>query len=268
MQSVARDLMAASGIEAPEARSLLAFVLDVPRESLLAQPLRGIEATAASRFRELCARRLAGEPMAYLLGQREFYGRCFRVDRAVLIPRPETECLIDLALDVLSGLDGPTVVDLGTGSGCIAITLALERPDAVLWATDLSEQALELARANAGELGAAVTFLGADWYGTALGRFDLIVSNPPYIATDDPHLTALRHEPRRALTDDQDGLSCLRSIIGQAVNHLTERGALLVEHGYDQGEAVRELMQQSGLRSIQTRTDLAGLERACLGRRG
>jgi release factor glutamine methyltransferase len=265
--ATARELIAASGIAVSEARSLLAFVLDLTRESLIARPLRGIEDAAALRFRELCRRRGAGEPMAYLLGQREFFGRFFRVDRSVLIPRPETECLIDLALDLLAGLDRPSVVDLGTGSGCIGITLALERPDAAVWATDVSDQALELARANARELGAEVTFLNADWYAPAAGRFDLIVSNPPYIAGGDPHLIGLQDEPRQALTDDCDGLSCLRAIIGQASNHLTERGVLLVEHGYDQGAAVRDLMRQSGLRSIQTRTDLAGLERACLARR-
>jgi release factor glutamine methyltransferase len=205
--------------------------------------------------------------MAYLVGQREFFGRCFRVDRSVLIPRPETECLIETALDLLSGQDRPSVVDLGTGSGCIGITLALERPDAAVWATDVSHQALELARANACALGAEVRFLNADWYGAALGRFDLIVSNPPYIAAGDPHLAALRDEPRQALTDDRDGLSCLRAIIGQARTHLTGHGALLVEHGHDQGDAVRGLMRQNGLRSIQTHTDLAGLERACLARR-
>jgi release factor glutamine methyltransferase len=265
--AAARELIAASGIAVPEARSLLALVLGVARESLIAQPLRNVDDTAASRFRDLCQRRLAGEPMAYLLGQREFFGRCFRVDRSVLIPRPETECLIDLALEVLCGLDRPSVVDLGTGSGCIGITLALERPDAAVWATDVSDQALELARANACELGAEVTFLNADWYGPDLGRFDLIVSNPPYIAGGDPHLAGLPDEPRRALTDDRDGLSCLRAIIGQAGTHLTERGMLLVEHGYDQGAAVRDLMRRNGLRSVQTRTDLAGLERACLARR-
>jgi|SRR5882757_5840520 len=267
LPSNAGDLIAASRIAAPEARSLLACALGVARESLIAQPQRDVGPAPASHFRDLCARRLAGEPMAYLLGQREFFGRQFRVDRSVLIPRPETECLVDQALDLLTGLAGPSLLDLGTGCGCIAITLALERPDAVAWATDVSDQALDVARANAATLGAVVTFLNADWYGAALGRFDLLVSNPPYIAADDPHLAALGEEPLLALTDDGDGLSCLRAIIAQASGHLSERGVLLVEHGYDQGSAVRALMQQNGLRSIQTRNDLAGIERMCLARR-
>ena len=265
--AAAHQLIATSGLAEFEARALLALVLDLARESLIAHPSRAVGETAAARFRELCQRRRAGEPMAYLLGAREFFGRRFRVDRSVLVPRPETECLIDLALQVLSGQSRPSVLDLGTGSGCIAITLALERPDAVLWATDVSKPALDLARTNARELGAHVRFLNGDWYGAAPGRFDLIVSNPPYIAGGDPHLAALHDEPRLALTDGYDGLSCLRLIIGQAGAHLTGHGALVVEHGHDQGAAVRELLQQNGLRSIRTCTDLAGLERACLARR-
>jgi release factor glutamine methyltransferase len=260
-------LIRSAGIAASEARALLAFVLEASRESLIAQPQREIGAAAAGRFRRLCGRRLAGEPIAYLLGQREFFGRPFKVGSSVLIPRPETECLVELALQQLSGLAEARVIDLGTGSGCIAITLALERPDAQVWGTDVSDQALELAKTNARELGARVAFVKGDWYAPADGRFDLVVSNPPYIAAADPHLAELRCEPRGALTDGRDGLSCLRAIIGQAGAHLTERGVLLVEHGYDQGAAVRELMQKSGLRSAQTHTDLAGLERVCLARR-
>jgi release factor glutamine methyltransferase len=242
-------------------------VLDATRESLIAQPRREAPAGAAARLRELSGRRLAGEPMAYLLGQREFFGRPFRVDRSVLIPRPETECLVEAALQQLQGQSAPSVIDLGTGSGCIAITLALERPDAGMWATDVSEPALELARTNAAALGARVQFLHGHWYAAAGRRFDLIVANPPYVAAGDPHLAELGCEPSAALTDGGDGLSCLRAIIEQAQAHLNERGALLVEHGYDQGAAVRALMWQNGFQSIFTRTDLAGLERICVARR-
>ena len=185
------DLIGTSGIASPEARSLLAFVLDVTRESLIAQPQRQVSASAAIRFSDLCTRRLVGEPMAYLLGQREFFGRRFRVDRSVLIPRPETECLVEAALQALRGQHGPSVIDLGTGSGCIAITLALEQANAEVWATDVSEPALDLARINAAELGARVQFLLGDWYAPARRRFDLIVSNPPYIVAGDPHLAEL-----------------------------------------------------------------------------
>jgi release factor glutamine methyltransferase len=264
----ARDLIASSGIAASEARSLLAFALDTTRESLIAQPQRQVTASAAARFRDLCAKRLAGEPIAYLLGEREFFGRSFRVDRSVLIPRPETECLVEAALQALKGLDRPSVLDLGTGSGCIAITLALERPDADVSATDVSEPSLELARTNAAALGARVAFVHADWYVPNGRRFDLVVSNPPYVAADDPHLAELGYEPREALTDGGDGLACLRQIIGQAPAHLSSRGALLVEHGFDQGGAVRAMMIESGFGSVRTLADLAGVERVCYARLG
>jgi release factor glutamine methyltransferase len=266
-RSTVTALIAASGLPASEARALLAFVLDATRESLIARPQRQIPPGAAARLRELCGRRLAGEPMAYLLGQREFFGRPFRVGRSVLIPRPETECLVEAALQQLEDESAPSVIDLGTGSGCIAITLALERPDAELWATDVSEPALELARTNAAELGARVQFLRGHWYAPAQRHFDLIVSNPPYIAAGDPHLAELGCEPSGALTDGGDGLSCLRAIIEQAGEHLNERGALLVEHGYDQGAAARALMRQNGFQCVFTRTDLAGLERVCVALR-
>ena len=263
-----RELIAASGIDPSEARALLAFVLQAPLESLIAHPQRAVPPVQAARFAELCARRRRGEPVAYLRAEREFYGRVFRVDPAVLIPRPETECLVEAALQALRDLPQPSVIDLGTGSGCIAITLALERPDADVWATDTSEAALALARGNAAALGARVRFLHGHWYAGAGRRFDLIVSNPPYVAADDPHLADLEFEPLQALTDGADGLGCLRAIIAQAPAHLSARGALLVEHGWNQGAAVRALMTQIGLGQASTLTDLAGLERACLARSG
>jgi release factor glutamine methyltransferase len=263
----AAELIAASSLPAPEARSLLAFALGATRESLIAHPRRPVGAGDAARFRRLCERRSAGEPMAYLLGEREFFGRRFRVDRSVLIPRPETECLVEAALRALQGLSRPRVIDLGTGSGCIAVTLALERTDARVCATEVSAAALELAQANAAQLGAHVELLHGNWYEAAHWRFDLIVSNPPYVAAGDPHLAALGCEPRSALTDGADGLGCLRAIIEQADGHLTEQGTLLVEHGYDQGAAVRALMRQNGFRSVQTLPDLAGLDRVCQARR-
>jgi release factor glutamine methyltransferase len=267
-ESLARDLIESASIVASEARSLLAFVLDTSRESLIAHPRRQVPASAAARFRDLCARRLDGEPIAYLLSEREFFGRRFRVDPSVLIPRPETECLVEAALEEMKGRGRPGVLDVGTGSGCIAITLALERPDADVSATDVSEAALELARSNATALGARVGFIHADWYAPAGQRFDLVVSNPPYVAADDPHLAELAREPREALTDGGDGLACLRAIIGQAPAHLISGGALLVEHGYDQGAAVRAMMIENGFGSVRTLTDLAGVERVCQGRLG
>ena len=259
---LARELIAACGIPVAEARMLLAHVLGVARVSLIARPSMPVPAAAATQFHDLCRRRAAGEPVAYLLGEREFFGRAFSVDASVLVPRPETEGVVALALELLHGRHDPTLVDLGTGSGCIAITLALERPNAQVWATDLSLAALQRAGANADLLRARVNFVHSNWYVDLPGRFDLIVSNPPYIAAGDRHLATLTAEPKMALTDDGDGLSCLRTVIAGAADHLTGGGALLVEHGFDQATDVRRLMEQSGLRAAQTRTDLAGLERA------
>jgi len=256
-----RDLIAASGIAVPEARALLAHVLGVPREALISQPSDPVPAAAAAQFRNLCQRRLQSQPVAYLLGEREFFGRRFAVDASVLVPRPETEGLVELALELLAGRPAPALIDLGTGSGCIAVTLALERPDARVWASDISHAALERARGNAAALGARVNFVRADWYSGLAGRFDLIACNPPYIAPHDPHLAALTAEPRIALTDERDGTACLQAVIAGAAGRLYDGGVLLVEHGYDQADAVRALMQSHGLHAAQTRADLAGLAR-------
>lgn len=254
-------LLAASGLPAAEARALLAHVLGAPREALIARPQQAVAASAADRFAALAARRRAGEPLAYLLGEREFYGRAFGVDANVLVPRPETETLVTLALTRLQALAAPRVLDLGTGSGCIAITLALQCPRATVVATDASLDALAVARANAERLAARVAFAHGDWYRAVEGRFDLIVSNPPYVAEGDPHLAELRHEPPLALTAGADGLACLRTIIAGAPTHLTPGGWLLVEHGYGQGAAVRELFRAAGFAAIATERDLAGIER-------
>ena len=260
----AGDLIASSGIVASEARALLAFALGATRESLIAQPQRAIPAAIVASFRDLCRRRLAGEPMAYLQAEREFFGRRFRVDRSVLIPRPETECLVEAALQQLRPRKRPSVLDLGTGSGCIAITIALERADAEVSATELSESALELARVNAAALGATVEFIHGNWYAPVRQLYDLIVSNPPYVAVNDPHLAELACEPATALTDGADGLGCLRTVIEGAPACLNGQGALLVEHGYDQGAQVRAMATSSGFRSVRTLIDLAGVERVCV----
>ncbi|HEY4038928.1 MAG TPA: peptide chain release factor N(5)-glutamine methyltransferase [Burkholderiaceae bacterium] len=260
----AGELIASSGILASEARTLLAFALNATRESLIAHPQLQVPPGAADRFRALCRRRQAGEPMAYLRMEREFFGRRFRVDPAVLIPRPETECLVQAALEALKQFHRPSVLDLGTGSGCIAITLALERADAEVSATDLSEAALELARANAVALGARVEFIHGNWYGPIRRRYDLIVSNPPYVAVNDPHLAELANEPLAALTDGADGLTCLRAVLDGAPACLTSQGTLLIEHGYDQGALVRAMATSKGFRAVRTRVDLAGADRICI----
>lgn len=260
-------LLAASALPAAEARALLACATGATRESLIAFPERAVGADAAQCFAALAARRRAGEPMAYLLGVQEFYGRPFRVTPAVLIPRPETELLVDLALEALRATARPRVLELGTGSGCIALTLALARPDAWIVATDASTAALAVVHANARALGARVDFVASDWYAAIQGRFDAIVANPPYVAADDPHLADLRYEPRDALTDRADGLACLRAIVAGADAHLAPGGWLLVEHGYDQAAAVRGLFEGAGFAQLRTVRDACGIERACVGRR-
>jgi release factor glutamine methyltransferase len=264
----AGELLAASGLPAAEARALLARATGATRESLVAFPETVVAPEAAARVEVLAARRRAGEPMAYLLGVQEFYGRPFRVTPAVLIPRPETELLVDLALDALRPVARPRVLELGTGSGCIAITLALARPDAHIVATDASVGALAVARDNARRLGARVQFAASDWYAAIRSEFDAIVANPPYVAAGDPHLADLRFEPAHALTDRGDGLGCLRAIVAGAPAQLARGGWLLVEHGYDQAAAVRTLFKHAGFADIRSIRDLAAIERVCAGRLG
>jgi release factor glutamine methyltransferase len=259
-------LLAGSGLPLPEARALLAHRLRVSRERLVAHPESIVAAADAEAFDALARRRVQGEPLAYLLGEKEFYGRAFAVTPDVLVPRPETELLVDLALERMRSVERPRVLDLGTGSGCIAVTLALECPAARVTATDACAGALAIARRNAGRLGAAVAFQPGDWYDALPvdATFDLIVSNPPYVAAGDPHLADLRFEPMRALTDGQDGLACLEAIAAGARRRLAPRGWLLVEHGYDQAAAVAALFARSGL-SAEARADGAGHLRVTLG---
>ena len=264
------DLLAGGAIPLPEARALLAYVLGVPRERLIAHPEEEVGMAQETTFRALAKRRAGGAPMAYLLGVQEFYGRPFRVNPAVLIPRPETEALIDFVRDLVRAATtsqaAPRLLDLGTGSGCIAITLALEIPGAQVTAVERSTEALAVARANATALGAQVKFIESDWYAQVDGQFDLIVANPPYVAAGDPHLDALRDEPLDALTDHGDGLRHLRTIATGAVRHLRPGALLMVEHGFDQGAAVRALFTAAGLSAVVTHADDAGLDRICIGR--
>ena len=227
--------------------------------------------TLTAELNALAARRHNGEPMAYLLGEREFYGRLFRVSPAVLIPRPETELLVEAVLARLP--ENGSVWDLGTGSGAIALTLALERPDAAVHASDVSAAALAVAQENARQLSANATFALGSWFDAAPpvlhGNFDILVSNPPYIETGDVHLQQgdLRFEPQQALTDFNDGLSCIRTLAASALPYLRHGGWLLLEHGFNQGEAARALLAQHGFTEIETLPDLAGLDRITLGRK-
>lgn len=263
-------LQTALQLESREARievqMLLQAVLKVPRAYLLAHPERELNEAEQSAYHALLHRRLAGEPMAHILGEREFFGLNLKVTPATLIPRPETELLVELALQKLSPHPGMRVLDLGTGTGAIALAIAHTRPDVEVVAVDASPAALEVARENARRLGAGnVSFEQSDWF-SALGgnRFDLIVSNPPYIATRDEHLLRgdVRFEPMTALVSGVDGLDDIRRIAIRAKDFLRPGGWLLLEHGYDQASHVREMLLQSDYLSIFSARDLAGIERA------
>ena len=261
--------VAALGLDRLDAQLLLLHTLGRPvheRAWLLAHDGDTLPSDAWPALAALCTRRLAGEPVAYLLGEKEFHGLPLQVDARVLVPRPDTETLVDWALDVLQGRDRPTALDLGTGSGAIALALQHARPDAVVDAVDASADALAVARENARRLGLAVRFAQADWLAGAASGYDLIVSNPPYIAAGDPHLPALAHEPSSALVSGADGLDDLRRIVDDAPAHLAPGGWLLLEHGHDQAAAVRALLAAAGLEAAQSRPDLAGIER-CSGAR-
>lgn len=253
-----------------EVRMLLEHVLQKPRAWLLAHDTDPLAPDVAAAFEVLLARRLAGEPMAYLLGHREFMGHRFRVTPDVLIPRPDTEVLVETALECVAGIAGPAVLDLGTGSGAIAISIALARRDARVMASDVSAAALKVAAANAWDLTASVRFVEGSWFDAvpAGEGFDLIVSNPPYVANDDPHLDQgdLRFEPRGALTDGAGGLEDLGRIVAGAGPHLKPGAQLWMEHGWDQAQAVRGLLADAGFESVHSRHDLAGIERISGGR--
>ena len=251
-------------IDRLDARLLLQYATGCSHTDLLARPETPMIAPACAQFLEWVERRAAGEPLAYLVGEAEFRGRVFQVSPAVLIPRPETEVLVELALEKLSGLAMPKILDLGTGSGIVAISLALESPTAQVTAVDLSFEAISIARNNAGRLGAKVDFRQSDWFESLGGEsFDLIVSNPPYVAAADPHLAldGLPFEPQMALTDGADGLDCIRRIVAGAPAHLNPGRWLLFEHGYDQGEASRRLLRENDFVKFKTWRDLSKIDR-------
>ena len=261
-------LQAALPLDALENRILLCHALGLTRIQLITQSEREVGEAELARLNELVARRQQGEPIAYIVGKREFFGLDFAVNEAVLIPRPDTELLVELALERMA--PAARVLDMGTGSGAIAVALAHTRPDAVVTALDVSEAALAVARANAAANGATVRFLQSDWFAAlADERFDIIASNPPYIHADDDHLEQgdLRFEPRGALTDHADGLSALRTIVDGAAAHLEPGGWLLMEHGYDQAAEVRALLENAGYMEVASWRDLAGIERVSGARR-
>jgi release factor glutamine methyltransferase len=277
--TIAEALKRAEGsIDRIDAQYLLCAILDVGRASLVARSDQPLDDSHLKQFERQVARRANGEPVAYLIGTREFYGRDFKVNEHVLIPRPETEILVEQALERLSkqklpeNLTSARVCDLGTGSGAIAVTLALESPTSQVAACDVSPMALTLARENAALLQAAVEFVESNWYAALSGhRFDLIVSNPPYVAGGDAHLGEgdLRFEPQTALTDgSSDGLASIRAIVGGAPAHLAPGGWLMFEHGYDQAALARELLLKTGFYNLICIRDLAGIERVSGGQIG
>jgi len=269
MMSFAQALAAAAalGLDRLDSQLLLLHALGRPgtdRAWLLVHDTDTLASDRQQAFMGLCERRAGGEPLAYIVGHKEFFGLDLRVDRRVLVPRPETETLVEWALAVIPRTGRPSVIDLGTGSGAIALAIKKQCPAATVEAADASPQALEVARDNARRLSLEIDLRQSSWLTGNRHRYDLIVSNPPYVAQDDPHLAALAHEPATALAAGPDGLQDIRAIIQQSPAHLHPGGWLLVEHGYDQAAAVRGLLAAAGFRSVASRPDLAGIER-CSG---
>jgi release factor glutamine methyltransferase len=261
------------GLDASEARIevqvLLQHVLQVARSYLAAHPEQVLDAAQCAGYEALLARRLYGEPISYILGEREFFGLKFRVTRDTLIPRPDTELLVECALQLVPQTGAYSVLDLGTGSGAIALSIAHARPGANVMAVDVSEAALKVAADNAARLGISnVRFLQSDWFIALDGqRFDLIVANPPYIAARDVHLNRgdVRFEPPSALVSGADGLDDIRRIVRHAEDHLQDDACILLEHGYDQSAQVRELLQQHGFGEVFSARDIAGIDRVSGG---
>lgn len=257
------------GVDPGDARALLREALGVDETHLAAHPEQILTREQGDRFAEWVRRRRAGEPVAYITGEREFYSLAFKVTPAVLIPRPETELLVEFALERVAASAPAGVLDLGTGCGCVAVAIARHRPRARVTATDISPEALAIARGNATRHGASIETIESDWLeALASRRFDLIVANPPYVAADDPHLDQgdLRFEPRAALVGGADGLACIRTIVADSRAHLESGGWLLVEHGHDQAARARARLNGAGFSAVFTARDLAGLERVSGGR--
>ena len=272
-----RSLLSSSLLPASEARVLMAHVLEkhyrLPRSALLSRDEMELSSEAILQWQALQSKRLTGEPIAYLLGKKGFHNIELFVAPGVLIPRPETELLVDIGLQEIERLHkSVTVLDLGTGSGAIALAIANAAPDALVSATEQSSDALGIAKKNTQllKLETRVQLMQGSWYGALSNdaRFDIILSNPPYISNLDPHLSQgdLRFEPISALTDHASGLTCLEAIINGAKDHLNPNGLIAVEHGFDQSDAVVDLMKSAGLSDIQTHLDLAGHHRVASGR--
>lgn len=259
------EALASSGLEPREARLLLSAALGTGLANIVASPERELPERARERYFAFAARRRSGEPVAYILGSKEFYGLELVVTPAVLIPRPETELLVDLAL----ARPWKSMVDLGTGSGAIALALKRHRPGARVVAVESAEDALAVARRNAARHGLEIELCLGRWFEPlARERFELIVSNPPYVAEGDPHLAELRFEPAHALVSGPDGLADIRGIVAKAEVYLTPDGELLLEHGQGQDHEVRRIMERAGFGQVMTYPDLSGIGRVTGGKRG
>jgi release factor glutamine methyltransferase len=264
----------AAGIDRLDGQLLLLHAVGRPshdRSWLVAHDDQRLQAPEVGTFEALVARRLAGEPLAYIIGVKEFFGLSFGVSNAVLIPRPDTETVVQWALQTINALETdastPHILDLGTGSGAIALAIKSQAPQCLVTAIDASATALAQAARNGQQLGLDVTWRQSDWFASVDHLlFDVIVSNPPYIAANDPHLRDLRHEPLSALASGADGLDDLRHIIAHSGPYLREGGWLLLEHGYDQAKPVAELLKAAGFKAIGHQTDLGGVTRCTGGR--
>ena len=270
--SVAQCLQQAlrQGLARVDAQILLLFALARPlhdRAWLLAHDTDLLTEAQQRSWGQALQRRLQGEPVAYITGRKDFFGLTLNVDARVLDPRPDTEILVEWALELLPADQAARVLDLGTGSGAVALTLQHQRPAAQVTALDASADALAVASANAQRLNLPVQCELSHWMDAVPGPFELIVSNPPYVAEGDPHLAALKHEPLQALTSGADGLDDIRQIIAQAPSRLAPGGWLLLEHGWDQATPVQDLLRRTGFTQVQSRRDLAGIERCTGGAR-
>jgi release factor glutamine methyltransferase len=270
--NVAQCLMHSQALGLPrlEAQILYLHAIGRPlhdRAWLLAHDTDEVTPEHLVAFQAMALRRLQHEPVAYIVGQKEFFGLTLQIDKRVLDPRDDTEVLVEWALACAASLPTPRFLDLGTGSGAIALALQSQRPQAKVTAIDASPEALSLASQNAAKLGLAVSFLESNWLSQVRGEFDVIVSNPPYIEANDPHLAALHHEPLQALVSGTDGLQDIRNIVENAQSHLAQEGWLLIEHGWQQAAQVRSLLQAAGYRHVQSERDLAGIERCSGGQK-
>lgn len=264
-QNKISDLIVASSLSKIDVKLLLRHILGLTQAQLIMQNDRELSSEEFVRFQELSSKITAGMPMNYILGYREFYSRDFLVTEDTLIPRPETELLVETALTFAS--PGFHVLDLGTGSGVIAITLKLEYPELKVDAVDKFEKTLSVASQNAQNLDADIRLLKSDWFSNVNGAYEIIVSNPPYISHNDPHLDNLTFEPQAALTDFNDGYACIRQIIEKAQGFLKNDGWMIVEHGFEQGEVVRDIYAQNNYSQIKTLKDYAGLDRITMGQK-